>query len=141
MAGALCPGDSLMLVGDLGMGKTTLVRGLARGLGVGIMVKSPTFALHLTYPGRVPLHHLDLYRLSSLRDIHELGLDDFLGRDGVCVIEWAERLQTFPDGSIRIDFSEEDDNLRRLRFSGPQEPLMRLSESLGTPLKPLGASS
>lgn len=86
-------GQVFALTGDLGAGKTQLVRGLARGLEIPGRVRSPTFALVLEYPGgRLPLHHLDLYRLESLAAIQGAGLDDYLWpRDGVTVVEWAER--------------------------------------------------
>ena len=80
------------LSGDLGAGKTQLVKGLARGLNATERVHSPTFALVNEYTtGRLPLFHLDLYRLETAEQIHNAGLDDFLQPDGVTVVEWVER--------------------------------------------------
>jgi tRNA threonylcarbamoyladenosine biosynthesis protein TsaE len=80
------------LSGDLGAGKTELVKGIARGLGVMDRVHSPTFALVNTYGGgRFPLHHLDLYRLETIEQILSAGLEEYLHSDGVTVIEWIER--------------------------------------------------
>lgn len=86
------PGWVIGLSGDLGAGKTQLVKGLARGLGLTARVQSPTFALVNTYEGgRLKLFHLDLYRLDTPDQIFAAGLDDFLQTDGITVIEWAER--------------------------------------------------
>src|SRR4051812_16328100 len=86
------PGSVIGLSGDLGAGKTELVKGIARGLGVTDRVHSPTFALVNTYwGGRLPLHHLDLYRLESLDQILAAGLEEYLHANGVAVIEWIER--------------------------------------------------
>jgi len=82
----------IALSGDLGAGKTQLVKGIARGLGVTARVHSPTFTLVNEYlGGRLRLFHLDLYRLDTLEQIHGAGLDEYLKPDGVAVIEWAER--------------------------------------------------
>jgi tRNA threonylcarbamoyladenosine biosynthesis protein TsaE len=83
----------LGLCGDLGAGKTQLVKGLARGLGINVRVHSPTFALVNMYTGgRLPLFHLDLYRLETREQIVAAGLEEYLKPDGVTVIEWVERL-------------------------------------------------
>ncbi|MBI3734384.1 MAG: tRNA (adenosine(37)-N6)-threonylcarbamoyltransferase complex ATPase subunit type 1 TsaE [Chloroflexi bacterium] len=92
LAASLQAGDVLWLSGDLGAGKTTFTQGLGRGLGVDAPVTSPTFVLIRVYAGRLPLYHIDLYRLNGRAEIDNLGLRDYLDGAGVCVIEWGERL-------------------------------------------------
>ena len=90
------PGLVIGLCGDLGAGKTQLVKGLARGLGIPLRVHSPTFALVNIYPGgRLKLTHLDLYRLDTLEQIITAGLEEYLHPQGVTAIEWAEKIQNF----------------------------------------------
>lgn len=114
----LRPGDLLLLAGDLGAGKTTLVRGLARGLGVSGAVQSPTFQLVRVHPGPIPLAHVDLYRLDSAAELGQLGLEEML-EDGVVVIEWGSRLIGPPSGSGRLDIEPLGPQRRRLRLAGP----------------------
>ena len=101
LAPALRTGDVVSLSGDLGAGKTQLVKGLARGLGITARVHSPTFTLVNEYGGgRRRLFHLDLYRLETRGQIVSAGLEEFLQPDGVAVIEWAERLE---DGRWKME--------------------------------------
>jgi tRNA threonylcarbamoyladenosine biosynthesis protein TsaE len=92
MAGVARPGDRLALMGPLGVGKTEFAKGFAAGLGVTETVDSPSFTLMAEYRGRLPLFHLDLYRLGGTREAIEGGLLDEREREGVTLIEWAERL-------------------------------------------------
>lgn len=94
----------ILLSGDLGAGKTQLVRGIARGLGITSRVHSPTFTLvNIYHGGRLPLFHLDLYRLETPAQILSAGIEEYLSPDGVAVIEWAERLEGFslPTSNVR----------------------------------------
>ena len=98
----------VLLRGTLGMGKTTLTRGIAEGLGCADTdcVCSPSFTLANIYRGRCPIYHVDLYRLSGARDIYTIGIDDFIGRNGVTIVEWSERLiEIFPD-AVEIDITD-----------------------------------
>jgi len=95
---SLAPGTVLALFGDLGAGKTTFVRGLARGLGVTGGVSSPTYTIVNEYPGPVPLFHFDMYRLGSSDELFEIGWEDYLNRDGVMAVEWSERVADAFDG-------------------------------------------
>lgn len=84
-------GDALVLTGNLGAGKTTLTKGIAKGLDIDQMIKSPTYTIVREYEGRLPLYHLDVYRIGN--DPDSIDLDDFLYGDGVAVIEWGELLE------------------------------------------------
>jgi tRNA threonylcarbamoyladenosine biosynthesis protein TsaE len=115
LAATLTPGSVVLLVGDLGAGKTALVRGLAEGLGVPPEeVSSPTFTLMQEYRGgRVPLIHVDLYRLDDPREIDELGLEE-LGLESVLAIEWAEKLPRSIADAIEVRIEHGDGDVRRL---------------------------
>ena len=120
IAASLSPGAVLLLIGDLGAGKTAFVRGLAEGLGVSPEdVSSPTFTLIQEYRGgRVPLIHVDLYRLDNAREIDELGLEE-LGLNSVLAIEWAEKLpRPIAEAiEIRIDHGDGDERIIRIGSS------------------------
>jgi tRNA threonylcarbamoyladenosine biosynthesis protein TsaE len=90
-------GEVVLLTGELGSGKTVFVRGLSRGVGVDAEeVSSPTFVLLTSYPGRLTLHHADLYRLAGQDEAADLGLEELPGPGGVLAVEWAERLRAIP---------------------------------------------
>jgi len=96
-------GDVFLLVGDLGTGKTCLIQGIARGLGVEEYAFSPSFVIVREYHGRLPLYHVDFYRLDHIKEIADLGLDEYFYGDGVCAIEWAEKgLQLLPQNNLLV---------------------------------------
>lgn len=99
----LASGDLVLLYGELGAGKTTFVQGLARGLGATEDVTSPTFALVHEYAGRLPIYHLDLYRIDDPEALEHLGLDEMLQSGGVMVVEWPEiALSRFPNSRMEV---------------------------------------
>jgi len=120
LAGGFRGGEVVLLTGELGSGKTAFVRGLARGLGADPEeVASPTFVLLTAYPGRLTLHHADLYRLRGDGDDRELGLEELPGPSGVLAIEWAERLSQVPwPRSFHVTLEHVEGDLRRLALSG-----------------------
>jgi tRNA threonylcarbamoyladenosine biosynthesis protein TsaE len=119
LAARLSAGSVVLLYGDLGAGKTAFVRGLADGLGIPPSeVSSPTFTLMQEYRGgRVPLFHVDLYRLSDPREIDDLGLDEICA-DGVLTIEWADRLQNAPADAIRVTIEHVGEDERAVTIEG-----------------------
>ncbi|HET7465582.1 MAG TPA: tRNA (adenosine(37)-N6)-threonylcarbamoyltransferase complex ATPase subunit type 1 TsaE [Candidatus Dormibacteraeota bacterium] len=113
MGAGLKLGDLVLLAGALGSGKTTFVRGMARGAGSDAQVQSPTFQLVRVYPGRVQLAHVDLYRVKAAGELADLGLDDLLD-EGAMVIEWGDRLD-MRNGKV-VTFENLGEDRRRLRF-------------------------
>jgi tRNA threonylcarbamoyladenosine biosynthesis protein TsaE len=113
-------GEVVLLRGELGAGKTAFVRGLARGLGADpAEVSSPTFVLLTAYPGRLTLHHADLYRLRGDGDERELGLEELPGAEGVLAVEWAERLQGAPwPRALRVSLAHAGDERRSITIEG-----------------------
>lgn len=122
LAGSLAPGTFVLLHGDLGAGKTAFVRGLAAGLGADPGdVSSPTFVLIQHYQGRVPLTHVDLYRLDTGPAVDDLGLEE-LASGGVVAIEWAERLPRALAGSVTVKIEDLGGDQRRLTIEPDQLP-------------------
>ncbi|MBN9517703.1 tRNA (adenosine(37)-N6)-threonylcarbamoyltransferase complex ATPase subunit type 1 TsaE [bacterium] len=125
----LFPGTVVALVGPLGAGKTHLTRAIAEGLGVRnpAAVNSPTFVLIQEYPARLPVYHFDAYRLSGPREFAELGVDEYFHGDGVCVVEWADKVEpTLPPDHLRIEITVVDENRRWMRLvpKGPRHSML-----------------
>ena len=113
-------GDIVALIGNLGAGKTTLVKGIAQGLGVKKeKVNSPSFVLLKEYKGKLPLYHFDFYRIKKTKESYDIGLDEFIFGDGVSVIEWADRIKSFlPKDYLGIEFEFKDTNTRKIKLFG-----------------------
>ncbi len=118
LSSSLRPGDVVVLEGELGAGKSELARGIARGLGVRETVTSPSFTILNVYEsGRYPLYHFDWYRLESADELYELGMDEYLGGDGIAVVEWAERCpEAVPENTIRITLDVTGEESRRIQI-------------------------
>jgi len=111
------PGDIFLLVGGLGAGKTCLTQGIAWGLNIEEYAASPSFVVIRELYGRLPLYHIDFYRLDHLEEIAELGLDDYLYGNGVSVVEWAEKgLNLLPAEHLLIEISYLSDTERSLKL-------------------------
>ncbi len=118
LAHLLLPGDVLLLWGDLGAGKSELTRGIAKGLGIAGPISSPSFTIMNVYDeGRIPLYHFDWYRLQSSEELYEMGMDEYLGGDGVAVIEWPGQCpDAIPEKCLSIAIEPQDDETRRILF-------------------------
>lgn len=106
------PGTVIALIGDLGVGKTTLTKSIARGLGIDDTITSPTFNLIRQYEGgRLPLYHFDVYRIGDAEEMYELGYEEYFYGDGLCVIEWADLIEELlPEDAviINIEYGEKE---------------------------------
>ncbi len=139
LAKSLFPGAVIALVGPLGAGKTTLTRAIAIALGVEPrLIASPTFALVHEYPGRLSVYHFDVYRLANIDEFLGLGADEYLHGDGVCLVEWADRvIVAMPADHLRIELIPHGDIRRAiLTASGPRHVAiidsLSVVDSLGT---------
>ena len=127
LAPLLRAGDVIALYGELGAGKTCLVRGLAKGLGVEKgLVSSPSFSLINEYPGPLPLFHMDCYRLGREEEIQELGLEEYFDGPGISIIEWAERIKELPEERLDISITILDEFRRRIQIRGSGPMVNRL---------------
>ena len=116
-------GDVVALYGELGAGKTCFIQGLARGLDVAAHATSPTFVLVNEYRGRLPVHHVDVYRTASLTELVDLGLLDLMGGDGVTLVEWADKAEPLlPARTVRVRIDGVGDEPRRITITRP-DPL------------------
>lgn len=125
--------DVLLLTGELGTGKTCLVQGIAHGLNVKEYAFSPSFVILREYHGRLPLYHIDLYRLDSIGEIAGLGLEDYFYGNGVCVVEWAEKgLEIVPPDNllISIQYVPGSDTGRSVRLRPKGERYDELTKQL-----------
>ena len=102
-------GEFVAMYGDLGAGKTAFVQGVAKALGINAHVTSPTFTIVNEYDGRLPLYHFDVYRICDAYEMYEIGFDEYIGSNGVCIVEWAELIEElFPPEFIKITILKDE---------------------------------
>ena len=115
----LMPGAVIAFRGDLGAGKTTFIRGLARGLGYKDLVTSPTYTIVNEYlGGRLPLFHFDMYRLASSDDLWDIGWEDYLERGGICAVEWSENVADALEDPIVVTIEKLTEDIRCITIEG-----------------------
>jgi len=120
----LTKGTIIGFFGDLGSGKTTMIKGIAQGLGVKDLVKSPSFVVVTEYQGKFPVYHIDLYRINKPDELLEIGFFDYLYGDGVSLVEWAERAgNLLPDNAVKIKIEIINHNQRRITITNLSQPL------------------
>jgi tRNA threonylcarbamoyladenosine biosynthesis protein TsaE len=120
IASCLAPGDVVVLAGDLGSGKTTLAQGIAGALGVTEPVVSPTFAIVREYHGRVPVAHVDVYRLDHVQELHDLGFEEIVDGSRVVLVEWGELVAPILPVDrvvVRLRLIDDDDDARVIEVS------------------------
>lgn len=108
MGALLQPGDAVLLTGDLGAGKSVVARGVAGAHGIDGAMPSPTFVLMIPYEGDVNVYHFDLYRMDDPDEFYQAGLQEYIGGDGIAVIEWPEMAELEPAGAIRVKVMRSD---------------------------------
>lgn len=121
LAGMLDAGDTVLLEGDLGAGKSVMARGVARALGIAGAMPSPTFTLLIPYEGAKKLYHFDLYRLSAPDEFYAAGLDEFIGGDGIALVEWPQMADLTVEPSLEMTIrrgQEDDDRLIEIKNNG-----------------------
>jgi len=143
LAGVLRVHDVVSLTGELGAGKTTLVQGIAAGLGAQEHVASPTFTLVREYvTGRLPVAHVDVYRLERVQDVVDLALDELSGDDGVLIVEWGDAVEALLDEErlrVELTVADPDGEARRIALSARGESWRERWPALSAALEPWGA--
>ena len=131
LGGLLAPGDLILLDGSVGAGKTTMAQGIARGLGISEPVISPSFTIVREYAGRLPLYHIDLYRLAPGSALESIGIEDYLYGDGAVVIEWPDRADALlPAEHLQVRLHVTGDTQRSIRLVPTGDRSSRLIEEL-----------
>lgn len=128
---ALGQGDLIALFGELGAGKTCLTQGIATGLDIKGNVSSPSFVIIKEYRGRLPLYHIDFFRLQTVKEIESTGYDEYICGEGVTIIEWAEKIEDIlPEKYFRIELIISGKNKRRILFKPVGEDYERIAREV-----------
>lgn len=129
LANRLTPGDVITLEGDLGAGKTTFTKGIAKALGITRTLSSPTFTIVKEYEGKLPLYHMDVYRLEGSDE--DIGFDEYFNGNGIAVVEWAQFIEDFlPEERLDITINYQDEQSRVMEFIARGTHFEAIIESL-----------
>ncbi|WP_047979530.1 tRNA (adenosine(37)-N6)-threonylcarbamoyltransferase complex ATPase subunit type 1 TsaE [Ornithinibacillus contaminans] len=129
LANRLTPGDVITLEGDLGAGKTTFTKGIAKALGITRTLSSPTFTIVKEYEGKLPLYHMDVYRLEGSDE--DIGFDEYFNGNGIAVVEWAQFIEDFlPEERLDITINYQDEQSRVIEFTACGAHFESIIESL-----------
>lgn len=135
IAAHLKRGAVVAFMGDLAAGKTTMIRGICRGLNIQQQIESPTYTLVNEYRGKLPVYHMDCYRESRLEEWLELGINEYFFGDGITLVEWADMIaELIPESAVRIwlEHNLDAENSRRIRIEAPQTVEAKLAELIQT---------
>lgn len=128
---ALRGGEIIAMTGDLGAGKTTMTKSLAKGLDIDEHITSPTFTIVNEYEGRLKLFHFDVYRIGDVEEMYDLGFEEYIYSGGVCIIEWSNLIEEIlPEDTINIQILYLDDNKRQIKISGKGKKFDNLEKEL-----------
>ncbi len=126
-------GSVVAFIGDLAAGKTTMIKGISKGLGIERDVESPTFTLVNEYDGDISVFHMDCYRETNIEGWLEIGIDEYFYGDGICLVEWADRIEELlPDDAIRINIEHDMENMdhRNFKIQSSDEIELKLKQLL-----------
>jgi len=125
----LTVGHILCLSGDLGTGKTTLTKSVAKSLGVNEYVTSPSYTIVNEYEGKLPVYHFDVYRINEIEELYEIGYEEYFFGQGVTIIEWASMImELIPEEAVKIEIERIDEMGRKFVISAPEAFIQRLKE-------------
>lgn len=128
---SLTGGEIIAMTGDLGSGKTTITKSIAKGLDIDEYITSPTFTIVNEYEGRLKLFHFDVYRIGDIEEMYDMGYEEYFYSGGVCIIEWANLIEEIlPEDTIRIEISTQDENKRQFIITGKGEKFNHIVKEL-----------
>lgn len=128
---SLIGGEIIAMTGDLGAGKTTMTKSIAKGLNIDEHITSPTFTIVNEYDGRLKLFHFDVYRIGDIEEMYDIGYEEYFYSGGVCIIEWANLIEEIlPKNTINIEIYSLDENKREIMITGKGDKFNHIVKEL-----------